>query len=82
MPKSLLFFSNQNCEENLLSEYKFYLSFDNSLCKEYTTEKTFLRMQQFVSVVYTWNNFTQRFPQHSFINALDFPTPKVHIFTF
>ena len=28
-----------DCYKNLGTKYKFYLSFENSLCKEYVTEK-------------------------------------------
>ena len=30
---------DEECYKNLGSNYKFYLSFENSLCKEYVTEK-------------------------------------------
>ncbi len=33
------FVDNRDCEVSLLSEYKFYLAFENSFCEDYVSEK-------------------------------------------
>ncbi len=67
-----------NCSRALEHDYKFYLSFENSLCNEYVTEKLFLRLDQNVVPVVMGkaqydNGLT---PPHSTINVADFSTPK------
>ncbi|XP_054714608.1 alpha-(1,3)-fucosyltransferase C-like [Uloborus diversus] len=61
----------------LLHKYKFYLSFENSICKDYVTEKFFNILQyDIVPVVFGGANYTQIAPPHSFIDATEFPDPK------
>ena len=61
---------------NLLSEkYKFYLSFENAMCRDYITEKFFRVLRQnTIPVVFTGANMSAVAPPHSFINVADFPT--------
>ncbi|XP_064093669.1 alpha-(1,3)-fucosyltransferase C-like isoform X2 [Macrobrachium nipponense] len=66
-----------NCYEMLERNYKFYLSFENSLCKDYATEKLFSILRyNVVPVVYGLGNYTVQLPPDSYIDALDFPTAK------
>ncbi|KAI9562652.1 hypothetical protein GHT06_010106 [Daphnia sinensis] len=68
-----------NCEESetLRAKYKFYLAFENSWCPDYVTEK-FYRTLQFdtVPIVLGGADYQRFAPPHSYINALDFSTPK------
>ncbi len=66
-----------NCSLNVEHNYKFYLSFENSVCKEYVTEKLFDRLRQNVVPVVMGsgpynNGFT---PPHTVIDYTDFDTP-------
>nr|CAG4644438.1 EOG090X0I21 [Lepidurus arcticus] len=60
----------------LEQDYKFYLSFENSLCTEYVTEKFFAVMKSYVvPVVLGGANYSAVAPPHSYINAMEF-TPQ------
>ena len=61
---------------NLLGDtYKFYLSFENAMCRDYITEKFFRVLRQnTIPVVFTGANMSAVAPPHSFINVADFPT--------
>ncbi|XP_042872463.1 alpha-(1,3)-fucosyltransferase C-like isoform X1 [Penaeus japonicus] len=65
------------CHRILNETYKFYLSFENSLCQDYVTEKFFniLRLDV-IPVVYGLGNYSVQAPPHSYIDALSFPTVK------
>lgn len=66
-----------DCYTLLERDYKFYLSFENSLCKDYVTEKFFkILLYNVVPVVYGKTNYSTVAPPHSFINVLDFPSIK------
>ncbi|XP_050413037.1 alpha-(1,3)-fucosyltransferase C [Patella vulgata] len=61
------------CPE-ILGKYKFYLSFENSMCKDYVTEKfwnALVRKQ--IPIVLGGANYTKIAPPKSFINVMDFP---------
>ncbi len=53
--------SNKNgtCKDVLSKEYKFYLAFENSLCKDYVTEKLFTILKKYpiIPVVYGGANY-------------------------
>lgn len=69
--------STTNCREYIANEYKFYLSFENSLCKSYITEKFFDTLKYpIVPVVYGLGNYSFYAPKSAFVNALDFKSPK------
>jgi alpha-1,3-fucosyltransferase len=64
---------DQKCMNLLDSDYKFYLSFENSLCKDYVTEKLFRPLNQLViPVVFNGGNTSLFAPPKSYIDANDF----------
>ena len=77
--KNRLQCSNRECTEEM-SKYKFYFSAENNLCNQYITEKYWRNPFKInaVPIVLGGSNYTN--PQlaipGSFINALDFKTPK------
>ncbi|XP_032678900.1 alpha-(1,3)-fucosyltransferase C [Odontomachus brunneus] len=57
--------------------YFFYLSFENSFCDDYVTEKLMNPLRyNVVPVVYGGANYSQFAPPNSYVNALDFESPK------
>lgn len=68
------------CHERLLhhkGSYKFYLSFENSLCKGYVTEKLWMLMPlDVVPVVMGMADYSNMLPKDSYIDVRDFPSPK------
>ncbi|KAJ8680164.1 hypothetical protein QAD02_015951 [Eretmocerus hayati] len=57
--------------------YFFYLSFENSLCQDYVTEKFFDALKYYVvPVVYGGADYAKIAPPKSYIDALDFDSPK------
>ncbi|GFR86375.1 alpha-(1,3)-fucosyltransferase 6-like [Elysia marginata] len=70
-PKS----DNAVCDQKINTTYKFYLSFENSFCDDYVTEK-FLRLftgrLHVVPVVRGGADYAKFFPRGGFVNAADF----------
>ncbi|XP_042217518.1 alpha-(1,3)-fucosyltransferase C-like [Homarus americanus] len=65
--------TTHQCYQMLERDYKFYLSFENSLCKDYVTEKLFSVLQyNVVPVVLGLGDYASITPPHSHINVLDF----------
>ena len=63
--------------EKIGSKYKFYLSFENSICKEYVTEKFYENIKNdYLPVVFGGMDYSKIAPKHSYINALDFKSPE------
>ena len=61
------------CYDMLESNYKFYLSFENSICPDYVTEKFFhIMARDIVPVVYGGADYAAIAPAHSYIDALDY----------
>ena len=59
------------------AEFMFYLSFENSICEDYITEKTFVPLQyEIIPVVLGGGNYSRDTPPHSVINARDFKSPN------
>lgn len=68
---------NAACREMLDRDYKFYLSFENSLCPDYITEKVFMNMMKtIIPVIYNGADANRFLPPHSYINVEDFATVK------
>jgi alpha-1,3-fucosyltransferase len=69
--------AEDNCSAVLESDYMFYLSFENSLCNQYVTEKLWSRLKaNVVPVVMGQANYTAITPPHSVISAMDFSEPR------
>lgn len=67
----------ERCLELIGKNYKFYFSFENSLAKDYITEKYFKVLHMnVVPVVRGDGNYSAVGPPYSFINTNDFKTPK------
>lgn len=58
------------------SDYKFYLSFENSLCEDYMTEKVWDYINKAVIIVLGSVNYTKYLPPHSFIDIRDYKSAR------
>jgi alpha-1,3-fucosyltransferase len=66
-----------SCMKQWERKYMFYLSFENCLCEDYITEKTFRPLNyEIIPVVLGGGNYSRDIPPHSVINAKDFNSPK------
>lgn len=66
-----------NVNDMLDNQYKFYLAFENSLCKDYVTEKFFRNLKHdIIPVVFGGVNYSRVAPPNSFINVFDFSNLK------
>lgn len=67
-----------DCYRWLSQRCKFYLSFENSLCTDYSTEKLYYAMMtDMVPIVMGGDDYMRYLPSHSYINVADFASPKV-----
>ncbi|CAL4065118.1 unnamed protein product, partial [Meganyctiphanes norvegica] len=58
-------------------KYFFYLAFENAMCRDYVTEKFFRSLGQgVIPVVMGGADYKAIAPPYSYIDALDFPSPK------
>lgn len=77
--KSMEMGRRSRCMRELITNnYKFYLSFENSFCSEYVTEKlhrTILK-HEVIPVVLGGSDYKNILPRGSFINAMDFNSVK------
>ncbi|KAK2183364.1 hypothetical protein NP493_311g02059 [Ridgeia piscesae] len=63
--------------KDVFQKYKFYLSFENSLCTDYITEKLWYRMEQgILPIVRGGADYKAYLPAHSYIDVRDFASPK------
>ena len=69
---------NQTCFDMLSRDYYFYLAFENSLCKDYLTEKLYhtMKVVDIIPVVRGGADYATLLPQNSFIDASQFPSIK------
>ncbi|KRZ97204.1 Structural maintenance of chromosomes protein 1A, partial [Trichinella sp. T8] len=67
----------KECAEDLRRDYRFYFSFENSICLDYVTEKFFDRLNDaVVPIVPSRKIYENLAPPNSFIAADDFPNPQ------
>lgn len=65
------------CDDLLDTTYKFYLSFENSLCVDYITEKVYKVFKRMtIPVVYNGAAVSQFLPPHSYVDANSFVSVK------
>ena len=68
---------NTYCMGFINKTYKFYLSFENSLCTDYITEKLYKVLPyDVIPIVRGGANYTKIIPHKWYINTADFPTVK------
>ncbi|XP_063232137.1 alpha-(1,3)-fucosyltransferase C-like [Bacillus rossius redtenbacheri] len=68
---------SEECYRMLDRRYKFYLSFENSLCRDYATEKLFAVMRHdVVPVVYGGADYREVAPPGSYVDTNDFANPE------
>ena len=68
---------NVTCRDWLYSKYLFVFAAENSMCKDYITEKFFLAIRNnVVPIVLGGGDYEKYVPRSGFINALDFPMPN------
>jgi alpha-1,3-fucosyltransferase len=65
-----------DCREYIGREYKFFLLFENTVCRDYITEKFFDTIKfDVVPVVLGGGDYSYYLPKSGFVNALDFEGP-------
>ena len=68
---------SHSCFNDLAKKYKYYLSFENTLYKDYVTEKVFGWFEQnIITVVRGGSDYSQILPPGTYINAADFPSAR------
>ncbi len=64
-----------DCHKILTKTYRFYFAFENSICKDYITEKFFRILNySIIPVVFGGGKYDQFVPKSGFINVLDYET--------
>ncbi|KAK2148959.1 hypothetical protein LSH36_473g00005 [Paralvinella palmiformis] len=69
--------AGRKCTERIERFYKFYLAFENSVCDDYITEKTFgiMYKHHLIPVVLGGGPYRRSLPRNSFIDVRDFRSP-------
>lgn len=68
----------RSCYQELSKRYKFFFSFENAISIDYISEKFYLALAVgMVPVVFGGADYSIFIPTGSYINALDFETPKL-----
>ena len=68
----------QDCYKMMERNYKFYLSFENSICLDYITEKYFnIFNYNVIPISYSGADLDSIAPPHSSISVMDFQNPKM-----
>ncbi|XP_033744157.1 alpha-(1,3)-fucosyltransferase C-like [Pecten maximus] len=67
-----------DCFSKVLLQYKFFLSLENSLCLDYTTEKSLHRVMQYpiIPVIRDGGNASMFHPPHSYLHTSDYSSVK------
>lgn len=66
-----------DCYKMLETNYRFYLSFENSVCRDYVTEKFFnILRYDVIPIVFNGADLATYTPPHSAISVFDFDSPK------
>lgn len=67
----------KECYDYIEKNYKFYLSFENSLCDDYVTEKLYnILDRDLIPVVYGGADYSKVAPPGSYVNVRDFENVK------
>uniref|UniRef100_A0A914CDC5 Fucosyltransferase n=1 Tax=Acrobeloides nanus TaxID=290746 RepID=A0A914CDC5_9BILA len=69
-------FCDANCEEEQIKKHYFYLAFENSVCKDYVTEKFWRLKKLIVPIVLDRKIVENTIPSDVFIAASDFKDPS------
>jgi hypothetical protein len=69
--------NSSSCKSDIARDFKFYLSFENSACKGYITEKFFDWFNyDIVPVVLGLGDYSHYIPKSGYINVFDFGSPR------
>ena len=69
--------NNEGCDTLLKDNYKFYLAFENSLCRGYMTEKVFRAYEsEVVPVVMGALDYSEYLPEGSYLHVADYEDPE------
>ncbi|KAK2141789.1 hypothetical protein LSH36_1040g00015 [Paralvinella palmiformis] len=65
------------CMAMIAQTYKFYLSFENSICRDYVTEKYYRTLNyDLIPIVYGGANYVALGPPGSYLDVYDFRSPR------